>query len=88
MPHPTFQPLEVAVIGGGLGKYLTKPLSCIKLIIKTGGLSAAISLRRQGHIVTIYERYDFNGEVGASISCAANGTQHLVEWGVSYTSPL
>lgn len=47
-----------------------------------GGLAAAISLRRAGHKVTIYERADFVGEVGASISCAANGTRWLHEWGV------
>ncbi|RAL16368.1 FAD/NAD(P)-binding domain-containing protein [Aspergillus homomorphus CBS 101889] len=47
-----------------------------------GGLAAAISLRRAGHEVVIYERHDFAGEVGASISCAANGTRWLHEWGV------
>jgi salicylate hydroxylase len=47
-----------------------------------GGLCAAIALRRAGHQVTIYERADFVGEVGASISCAANGTRWLHEWGV------
>ncbi|PSN61448.1 FAD/NAD(P)-binding domain-containing protein [Corynespora cassiicola Philippines] len=47
-----------------------------------GGLCAAISMRRAGHKTTIYERADFVGEVGASISCAANGTRWLHEWGV------
>jgi len=47
-----------------------------------GGLCASIALRRQGHKATIYERADFAGEVGASISCAANGTQWLHEWDV------
>lgn len=47
-----------------------------------GGLAAGISLRRSGHSVTIYEKSDFVGEVGASISCAANGTKWLNEWGV------
>ncbi|SJL01565.1 related to salicylate 1-monooxygenase [Armillaria ostoyae] len=47
-----------------------------------GGLSAAVALRRAGHLVDIYERRDFNVEVGASISCAANGTQWLREWDV------
>ncbi|KAE9366034.1 FAD/NAD(P)-binding domain-containing protein [Stipitochalara longipes BDJ] len=47
-----------------------------------GGLVAAISLRIAGHKVTIYERADFAGEVGASISCAANGTRWLETWGV------
>ncbi|PYH45090.1 putative salicylate hydroxylase [Aspergillus saccharolyticus JOP 1030-1] len=47
-----------------------------------GGLAASIALRRAGHEVVIYERHDFAGEVGASISCAANGTRWLHEWGV------
>ena len=47
-----------------------------------GGLAAAIALRRSGHKVTIYERADFAGEVGASISCAANGTRWLHHWKV------
>ncbi|KAF8884605.1 hypothetical protein BD779DRAFT_766113 [Infundibulicybe gibba] len=47
-----------------------------------GGLSAALALRRAGHRVTIYERRSFAAEVGASISCAANGGQWLAEWGV------
>ncbi|KAM0326748.1 hypothetical protein ACHAQA_006621 [Verticillium albo-atrum] len=47
-----------------------------------GGMSVAIALRRAGHEVTIYERSDFAGEVGASVSCAANGTRWLHEWNV------
>ncbi|OAL51479.1 FAD/NAD(P)-binding domain-containing protein [Pyrenochaeta sp. DS3sAY3a] len=47
-----------------------------------GGMSTAIALRRAGHEVTIYERNDFAGEAGASVSCAANGTRWLHEWGV------
>lgn len=47
-----------------------------------GGLSAAIAMRRAGHDVTIYERRDFAGEVGASVSCAANGTRWLHVWDV------
>ncbi|ATY64871.1 Fungal specific transcription factor [Cordyceps militaris] len=47
-----------------------------------GGMSVAISLRRAGHGVTIYEKHDFASEVGASVSCAANGTRWLHEWGV------
>jgi salicylate hydroxylase len=63
--NPSFKPLDVAVIGSGLG-----------------GLSAAITLRRQGHKITIYERRDFGGEVGASLSCASNGSKFLEEWGI------
>jgi salicylate hydroxylase len=47
-----------------------------------GGLSVAIALRRAGHDVVVYERNDYAGEVGASVSCAANGTRWLHEWGV------
>ncbi|KAJ5684880.1 uncharacterized protein N7477_001225 [Penicillium maclennaniae] len=65
MPSRTDSPLQVAIIGAGLG-----------------GLAAAIALRRQGHTVTVYERYDFAGEVGASLSAASNGSRFLEEWGV------
>ncbi|WRT70062.1 uncharacterized protein IL334_007056 [Kwoniella shivajii] len=51
-----------------------------------GGMAAAIALRRAGHIVSIYERRDFRLEVGASISCAANGGKWLREWGVDIDS--
>ncbi|RBR13297.1 uncharacterized protein FIESC28_08263 [Fusarium coffeatum] len=47
-----------------------------------GGLSAAIALRRAGHNVTLYERYDFGGEVGASLSVASNGSRFLEEWDI------
>lgn len=47
-----------------------------------GGLSVALALRRAGHSVTVYERNDFAGEVGASVSCAANGARWLHEWKV------
>ncbi|KAJ9656804.1 hypothetical protein H2198_004692 [Neophaeococcomyces mojaviensis] len=57
------KPLDVAVIGAGLG-----------------GLCAALSLRRAGHNVTLYERYDFAGEVGASLSVASNGSRWLLNW--------
>lgn len=65
MPSRTDIPLQVAIIGAGLG-----------------GLGAAVALRRQGHCVTVYERYDFAGEVGASLSAASNGSRFLEEWGV------
>lgn len=47
-----------------------------------GGLCVAIAMRRAGHEVSIYERNDYAGEVGASVSCAANGTRWLHEWDV------
>ena len=59
-----------------------RPLSVGVIGGGIGGLSTAIALRRAGHTVTIYERNDFAGEAGASVSCAANGTRWLHEWGV------
>lgn len=51
-----------------------------------GGLSAAVALRRQGHHVTVYERYDFANEVGASLSTASNGSKFLEQWGIDLKS--
>jgi salicylate hydroxylase len=54
-----------------------------KLLISpssAGSLSAAVTLRRQGHRVTVYERYDFANEVEASLSVASNGSRFLEQW--------
>jgi len=83
----SWRELDVAVIGGGIGTSDRKPklpkIPCFNTTRFSGGLAAATSLRRAGHRVTIYERADFAGEVGASISCAVNGTRWLEEWGVN-----
>jgi len=44
------------------------------LIVGAGitGLAAAISLRRSGHKVTIYERSSLNNETGAAINVPPN----------------
>ena len=47
-----------------------------------GGLSTALSLRRAGHDITIYERSSFAGEIGAGLSTASNGSKWLLPWGV------
>lgn len=59
-----------------------RPLSVGVIGGGIGGLCAALALRRAGHECTIYERHDFAGEVGASVSCAANGTRWLHDWNV------
>jgi len=39
-----------------------------------GGLCVALWLRRVGHNVTVFKRYELGGEVWARISTASNGT--------------
>lgn len=46
------------------------------------GLAAAISLRRSGHKVTLYERSSLNREVGAAINVPPNVTRFLIPWGL------
>lgn len=46
------------------------------------GLAAAISLRRNGHKVTIYERSALKNEVGAAIHVPPNVGRFLAAWGV------
>ena len=45
------------------------------------GLAAAISLRRCGHKVTLYERSALNNEVGAAINVPPNVSRFLLPWG-------
>lgn len=47
-----------------------------------GGLTAAISLRRQGHQVDVYEQSLLANEVGAAIHMAPNATGVLEHLGV------
>jgi salicylate hydroxylase len=55
-------------------------------IVVTGvgiaGLAAAVSLRRAGHIVHIYERSSTNEEVGAAITLPPNAWRFLMAWGI------
>lgn len=46
------------------------------------GLAAAISLRRCGHKVTIYEKSSMNNEIGAAINVPPNAARILVPWGL------
>ncbi|CAK7206932.1 hypothetical protein SEUCBS139899_009739 [Sporothrix eucalyptigena] len=46
------------------------------------GLSAAVSLRRAGHIVHVYERSSHNNEVGAAIHVPPNAARALLAWGL------
>ncbi|KAI1840241.1 hypothetical protein JX265_013033 [Neoarthrinium moseri] len=46
------------------------------------GLTAAISLRRAGHRVKVYERSALNNEIGAAIHVPPNATRALLAWGL------
>jgi salicylate hydroxylase len=46
------------------------------------GLSAAISLRRAGHRVHVYEKSSMNNEVGAAINVPPNAARFLTAWGL------
>lgn len=48
-----------------------------------GGLTAAISLRRQGHQIDVYERSQLASEIGAAIHMAPNATSVLQKLGVN-----
>jgi salicylate hydroxylase len=50
-----------------------------------GGLATAISLRRAGHICTVYERGHYADEVGGAIATSANGSKWFKEWNVDTT---
>lgn len=45
------------------------------------GLSAAISLRRSGHIITVYEKSRFLSEAGAALTVPPNAIRELLRWG-------
>ncbi|OAA78696.1 FAD binding domain-containing protein [Akanthomyces lecanii RCEF 1005] len=54
------------------------------LVVGSGiaGLAAAISLRRVGHVVHVYERSALNREVGAAINVPPNASRILIGWGL------
>ncbi|PMD63654.1 salicylate hydroxylase [Hyaloscypha bicolor E] len=60
-------------------------VSRLKVIIVGAGIagfSAAISCRRAGHDVQIYERSALNNELGAAIHVCPNASRGLLAWGL------
>lgn len=57
------------------------------LVVGSGiaGLAAAISLRRAGHTVHVYERSALNREIGAAINLPPNASRILIGWGLDPT---
>lgn len=64
---------------------VTTPVAMLKvLVVGAGiaGLTTAVSLRRAGHTVHIFERSCMNNEVGAAIYVPPNATRFLTAWGL------
>lgn len=76
MSETNFKQLRIAVVGGGIGGV------CAALALRRAGHLGTFSLLTSkgifiiGWAVDIFERRDFNVEVGSSLSCAANGNSH------------
>ncbi|KAK3717612.1 hypothetical protein LTR37_005679 [Vermiconidia calcicola] len=51
------------------------------------GLAAAISMRRAGHNVTVYERSSFKNEVGAAINMPPQATRIMRAWDLPLPGP-
>jgi len=58
------------------------PLKVIIVGAGIAGFSAAISCRRAGHDVQIYERSALNNELGAAIHVCPNASRGLLAWGL------
>ncbi|KAK8019428.1 salicylate hydroxylase [Apiospora arundinis] len=59
-----------------------EPLKIAVVGAGIGGLSAAIALRRQGHVVDLYEQSSLASEAGAAVHLAPNSNGLLRRWGI------
>ncbi|KFY34839.1 hypothetical protein V494_06418 [Pseudogymnoascus sp. VKM F-4513 (FW-928)] len=60
----------------------SSPLNILIVGAGIGGLAAALTLRRAGHNVHIYERSGLNNEIGAAIHVAPNASRGLLALGL------
>jgi len=58
------------------------PLNILITGAGISGLSSALSLRRAGHTVTIFERSRLTNEIGAAINIPPNASRPLLAWGI------
>jgi salicylate hydroxylase len=58
------------------------PLNILIVGAGIAGFSAAISCRRAGHNVQVYERSALNNELGAAIHVCPNASRGLLAWGL------
>jgi salicylate hydroxylase len=65
-----------------MGSIEMVPLKVIIVGAGIAGFSAAISCRRAGHDVHIYERSALNNELGAAIHVCPNASRGLLAWGL------
>ncbi|KAK8139745.1 salicylate hydroxylase [Apiospora sp. TS-2023a] len=59
-----------------------EPLKIAVVGAGIGGLSAAIALRRQGHVIDLYEQSSLASETGAAVHLAPNSNGLLRRWGI------
>lgn len=77
----TPQPTKVGPTSPLVDEHPT-PLKVLIIGAGIGGLSAALSLRRNGHLVDVYEQSRFANETGAAVHLAPNSNGVLRRWGM------
>lgn len=77
---------QLSNVGPSDGKAADRPLRILIAGAGIGGLTAAIALRRQGHVVEIFEQSKLAQETGAAMNLMPNCTGLLGNLGVDLAS--
>ena len=83
MDSSTTDVTAVRIDGTNKVSHGVKPLNVVIVGAGIGGLSAAIMLRQQGHLVTLLEQSRFANELGAAVHMAPNATGLLLRMGIN-----